>query len=1577
MKAKSSSAKTQPKPAKSIAKTLPQKPPITKPVAKPVKASDRKVKPKAEVKQESIEEIENEQPQVLSLKQTSCLTIIEPAFIPYLIEQSQPSAIKMQSHPLDDTNLFDPTGFFPPGEIFVPASIQGLSAEVTSLAYISRHNILFVSGKYLIQQSTNVKDKRRSMKFVYSSQYPITHFRFMGESNLLILMEKPSGSDPILRVFSFFPFVELISVAIESVESVKSIDCMCTIENRFSPLIVIAGIDRNQQNVIALYSFDFAAKTLAFMCKTIVNFYIVKCEFATPDNASECILLGESQLTSLMIFEQNGSPAIFVEPYAFSYAQVHYHFVDFEVIFHRPKRQDRLSSKVINFIYVLSASGHILVFDSLSKALKLTATIKQGAVAQNASKKSSKLNTQAHNYSLATAINKTISPIVGDECVLVCDNSGHIQYLSLDLNDEIVTYSIDCGIVSCVAGSSGELLLSTLDDSLVTLNPIDGSSLIVNSNHSDQILGCCYNRLTGKALTIGGDGKVMVWTMEENLLHLEHQYRCKESNPICCESQSIGEMVLVGFENGLIRFFDLKQLKFTDKFKASDLSVAQVRSSINDKYYGFVDSALNVGVFDDSLNSLATIPSLYETGSLRPDSFQLQFDSNVQLLLYSLSSSSVGVFSLAKKTNIAKIICEGPIMNSLFAFSGKCIYVADTKARVQIFKQLDSSGKYSLVKEIVSLSESRPLKMALSLNYKYLFMLDQSGCLKVWNSQFRGKAIADQRCFESSKEFDDFVICDDFCGKILLVSKDKRKLLCLDFKGNLDIDDQLEDLNCNQMVAQSQVIQDQIDLPPHLQEIFDSKTELDDQTPIKANRNDQKNAGLTAKDPMTVSRGQKMDTQGSNLIDSEYQISTKDHMLNAAPSISSESSLKIEKELVFGLSSNEGSQSVAFHMESKTLGFLFQDQVVFFRPYGSKKIQVVPYPIQVRRINHVSFSNTKSFVVAGNTSSDIDPLSLVIYEAWSFKTPVCMLNFERNFDRLANIFWSQNDELLAVIGIKGSLSVLQIYRYKQDTFEDVTEAELEDIVVEGLFLPIRSYKTSADELILVSNNNVYFFKLTGSEDLLYQKIDFAQYRYFQIDFNFSCISWLEVAGQVLALVGSNYGSLLLIETRSASVIGSFNFIVGTERIKAIFPIQSENDPSTIRLVFALDSANVLVLGPLPCTEIEKFTYSLSVVSKQSISLDGKLSAIAFEGRNNPKCVMLTENNNIFFANIEHAQKIKLRSWHAKAMRKMHNVITSTGSHLVTIGADDSIKFWSPEKLEEAFEFLTPGRNCYSSDVRTVDGMMIAGFSDGCIRIYFEEEFLGNACIENNSPVVFVAFIRSFKDCLLAATNKSVYLVKIEEDFSVNIKKAFDSKNNIVGGSISVTTPDELFSLVLESGEVQIWHLTDILDNIQLPGPLRKNNKVTLQSLATHLLDSFHPFTNLKNQTLIAAACFSEFESDVMMVAHPLSKTIYFRNYRQGLKSRTIEVTSGVSSIAHLKSYMGIAIGMVSGEISFLNHFSKTIIGTCKISQQPIRAITENMTEDGNNGLMGLGSKKLSANLWVLTDSGILKIKASE
>ena len=114
-----------------------------------------------------------------------------------------------------------------------------------------------------------------------------------------------------------------------------------------------------------------------------------------------------------------------------------------------------------------------------------------------------------------------------------------------------------------------------------------------------------------------------------------------------------------------------------------------------------------------------------------------------------------------------------------------------------------------------------------------------------------------------------------------------------------------------------------------------------------------------------------------------------------------------------------------------------------------------------------------------------------------------------------------------------------------------------------------------------------------------------------------------------------------------------------------------------------------------------------------------------------------------------------------------------------------------------------------------------------------------------------------------------------------------------------------------------------------------------------------------------------------MVTHPLSKSIYFRNYRQCLKARTIEVANGVTCIAHLRTYMGIAIGMVSGEISFLSHFSKSITGTSKISQQPIRAITENVTDDGNTSSMGLGSKKLSANLWILADSGILKVKALE
>lgn len=70
------------------------------------------------------------------------------------------------------------------------------------------------------------------------------------------------------------------------------------------------------------------------------------------------------------------------------------------------------------------------------------------------------------------------------------------------------------------------------------------------------------------------------------------------------------------------------------------------------------------------------------------------------------------------------------------------------------------------------------------------------------------------------------------------------------------------------------------------------------------------------------------------------------------------------------------------------------------------------------------------------------------------------------------------------------------------------------------------------------------------------------------------------------------------------------------------------------------------------------------------------------------------------------------------MLSYRSFITSIQAQIITLSADQTIRLWDPEKLEQTYEFLYPKEDpctCISSNPLSM--FFAAGFKSGMLRIF--------------------------------------------------------------------------------------------------------------------------------------------------------------------------------------------------------------------------------------------------------------------
>lgn len=103
--------------------------------------------------------------------------------------------------------------------------------------------------------------------------------------------------------------------------------------------------------------------------------------------------------------------------------------------------------------------------------------------------------------------------------------------------------------------------MTTQTSTIGILDIVENNFLLLKKTHQGTILDVNYSSSFKYLLTIGSDNRILVWNVQQGN-QVVYEFEFRDSSAQCgCLSERSGKY-FVGFSNGKIRQFDLKELKY-------------------------------------------------------------------------------------------------------------------------------------------------------------------------------------------------------------------------------------------------------------------------------------------------------------------------------------------------------------------------------------------------------------------------------------------------------------------------------------------------------------------------------------------------------------------------------------------------------------------------------------------------------------------------------------------------------------------------------------------------------------------------------------------------------------------------------------------------------------------------------------------------------------------------------------------------------------------------------------------------------------------------------------------------------
>lgn len=172
------------------------------------------------------------------------------------------------------------------------------------------------------------------------------------------------------------------------------------------------------------------------------------------------------------------------------------------------------------------------------------------------------LSVQA-SYKLGTSGINSLAIREGDSLIATGFDDGRVVLWRQDLSCSILEGKLESQAKSLYFLPDKRLLIGGLNGSIGIITPNDQKYRTFIRSHQEGVLDLVYNRRVSKVVTISRDRTIRVWGigMRSDSVYLEGSYEFRCLDEEICKVISLNEAswVVCGFNNGLIRVFDLDQ----------------------------------------------------------------------------------------------------------------------------------------------------------------------------------------------------------------------------------------------------------------------------------------------------------------------------------------------------------------------------------------------------------------------------------------------------------------------------------------------------------------------------------------------------------------------------------------------------------------------------------------------------------------------------------------------------------------------------------------------------------------------------------------------------------------------------------------------------------------------------------------------------------------------------------------------------------------------------------------------------------------------------------------------------------
>ena len=1133
------------------------------------------------------------------------------------------------------------------------------------------------------------------------------------------------------------------------------------------------------------------------------------------------------------------------------------------------------------------------------------------------------------------AHNNRISSIAYDsysETIISGDELGKLKYWSIDMNEEIAEYNLQSNIVATVHNPRTESTLIYLSNNCIGLvDKVLGTFNLLSKSHCDQIVDCCYNKVFGYLITVARDNRILIWETNENF-GVIYEFESKDSSLTFCSSENTGTTLIAGTASSHIRLFDLKKFEFLREIKVTEEYITKGRYSTDDSYCIILDRTYNLTILDKKLRILNTIEPLYQLNNIDISNFVLDIDITNKYALYTVNSNSLGLYDLKNRKALTKIIAEQKIVSARLAFVDEIVIVLDKTNMLYMYKKSDTSiSSYVITKSVRGLNSNETLSMYSSLNCNYVFTLGVNGNLRVWDFYFRGQLKPEHQEIELNDNFDTFIVTEDKNRKVFLVNRKEVKIAVVNFKGNFAIDEYLDELT---KIKKGMV--------EEKNEIEDCKNGNDVQNNSKMALNQSLFIGDQYQPKYSI-----MDNKSSNINDESKKLNNDIYELPYETKILP-SKLKPSTRVLTGLSYCTSYQSqLIINLSKGYFMHLVGNRLLSHRLNPEKTVEEFEVGDEISGFNLLAASPDKTKVFITNHMISAPLTKIYIYNSSFLRKYEAVIEMD-DIEYLSVSRIERSNKYMLIVGkcktTKGNK--IKLFDLSKNQPQLVCETVLKESIENACWIENNS---NEKEFMVISQKNIYFFKLTLHYELMFLTLDFTGFNYFEIDFSHHALAIDEMFNEYYAFVGSTNGSLIVVDIRSASVVLSIPFmfkrsILDIRILKTKEYVDDFIFDWIFEIIVVIDSENLVIFDQFKAANMEEFIAHLYKADKRLLNTDGHIISMDMDISDPKKGILLTNNASIFFFDITQLANVKVVNWHsASPVALLHDVYQQS----IIVGAsDNNIAYYEDTTLYNMFSFFTPGKSCTVLTLYKDNTIVIAGFNDGSIRFYNEESYVGNTLIEKEGYIIAIKTLENFHSNLILGSKTGIYLSFIDANLNMRFNKLIEIK--VMSLDSQVCNSQIFLSAITEESEVISWQLVDVLSAIDLP----KNNTTPftilgLETTSLHQIDSYTYLSDKLSQRAQLKAY--PYEIYCISIYSEASQSIFIRNIMDHRTIMEVAMPSYVSSVIFARLYRALLVGTTNGKLIIYDLDRKGIVYNEYVHNERIIDMIEGLrtSENGN------------------------------